>query len=91
MQLESLKASGASGSAGPEVASMSTQISKLASELDASAEEKSRLKLQHEKEKEMFMNIAEKLSNEVDETKKALSAVFESYPHLKSVVQGQTS
>lgn len=91
LQLESLKASGASGSAGPEVASMSTQISKLASELDASAEEKSRLKLQHEKEKEMFMNIAEKLSNEVDETKKALSAVFESYPHLKSVVQGQTS
>lgn len=92
-ELEQLRAATGAGASGsdPNVVSLKQQIAKLSSEAHLSAEEKQRLQLQHEKEKEMFMSIAEKLSKEVEETKKALSAVFESYPHLRSVVQGVQS
>eukprot|EP00658_Telonema_sp_P-2_P074250 TRINITY_DN6342_c0_g1_i3.p1 TRINITY_DN6342_c0_g1~~TRINITY_DN6342_c0_g1_i3.p1 ORF type:complete len:502 (-),score=176.42 TRINITY_DN6342_c0_g1_i3:357-1718(-) len=90
IEVQAIKATGGSAAAGTDaqVAMLQNQVSKLSSDVTIKEDEKDRLKRQHEKEKEMFMEIAEKLSKEVDDTKKALSAVFESYPHLKSVVQG---
>lgn len=90
-ELEQLRAGSTGSGADPNVVSLKQQLAKVSSELHLSSEEKGRMQLQHEKEKEMFMSIAEKLSKEVEETKKALSAVFESYPHLRSVVQGASS
>jgi len=59
----------------------------MQTQLELSSEEKNRLKTQHAKEKDMFMGIADGLGREVTETQRALAAVFESYPHLKNMVQ----
>merc|ERR1711865_590338 len=88
MELESMKLSGgSSGASDGMVASLQNQLQHLTTQLELSSEEKMRLKTQHAKEKDMFMGIADGLGREVTETQRALAAVFESYPHLKNMVQ----
>merc|ERR1711865_313808 len=89
IELENMRASGgASGGANDgQIASLQTQLQQMQTQLELSSEEKNRLKTQHAKEKDMFMGIADGLGREVTETQRALAAVFESYPHLKNMVQ----
>jgi len=89
IELENMRASGGAGGGANDgqIASLQTQLQQMQTQLELSSEEKNRLKTQHAKEKDMFMGIADGLGREVTETQRALAAVFESYPHLKNMVQ----
>lgn len=81
----SLQGGGGTADAGA-MAGLRGQLQKMEAEVQAEREEKLKITEQAAQEKEMFINIATGLENEVKETKQAMEQVLEEYPHLKTLV-----
>lgn len=80
------KQGGGGGGDHSQVANLRAQLQRMESDLVNEREEKLKIAEQAATEKEMFIEIADGLQNEVKETKQAMEQVLEEYPHLKTLV-----
>jgi len=80
---------GPAGGNDAQTSQLRDQVVHLAEEVKLERQEKLRITEEAAQEKQMFIDIATGLEQEVKETKQAMEQVLEEYPHLKTMVNQQ--